>query len=317
LTAAEDDDWLRNHVVGRDFSRERFQTAAEPAKIVGEVMRLDAHQHFWQYSATEHVWMTDAMGALKRNFLPPDLKPLLAVNGFDGSIAVQARQSLEETRWLLELAEKHHFIKGVVGWVDLCAVELPEQLEMFARHPRLVGVRHVVQDEPDDEFMLRPAFRRGIARLAEYGLRYDLLLYPRHLPVAVKLVGEFPEQTFVLDHIAKPAIAEGLMDPWETDLRQLAEFKNVSCKLSGMVTEARWTSWHAEDFRQYFNVVFDAFGAERLMIGSDWPVCTLAGGYAATVGIVKDYVEKMGAEEREGILGGNCARIYGIVDSSG
>jgi L-fuconolactonase len=285
---------------------------AEPARIIAKIMRLDAHQHFWQYNPAEHVWMTDAMAALKRDFLPPDLKPLLAPNGFDGSIAVQARQSLGETRWLLELAEQNEFIKGVVGWVDLCSVELPAQLKQFAKRERLVGVRHVVHDEPDDEFMLRGDFRHGIAQLAEFGLTYDLLLFPRHLPVAVKLVREFPKQAFVLDHIAKPTIAEGLLDPWERDLRELARFENVTCKLSGMVTEARWNDWRAADFRSYLDVALDAFGAGRLMIGSDWPVCTLSADYASTMGIVTKYVDDFSSGEREAVLGGNCARVYGI-----
>ena len=275
-------------------------------------MRLDAHQHFWHYDPAEHVWMTDAMSALKHDFLPQDLKPLLAASGFDGCIAVQARQSLEETRWLLELAEEHDFIKGVVGWVDLCSPDLPKQLDRLEGCTRLVGVRHVVQDEPDDAFMLRPDFRRGIARLAENGLIYDLLIYPRQLNAAVRLVREFPEQRFVLDHIAKPAIAEGLIEPWATKLRELAALTNVTCKLSGMVTETKWKHWKAEDFWPYLDVVFDAFGAERLMIGSDWPVCTLSGEYADVVGIVTDYVAQLPAEQREGVLGGNCARVYGI-----
>jgi L-fucono-1,5-lactonase len=283
-----------------------------PERIDARMMRLDAHQHFWQYDSAEHVWMTEAMAALKRDFLPADLKPLLAANEFDGCIAVQARQSLEGTRWLLELAEKNDFVRGVVGWVDLCSAELPEQLERFGRHARLVGVRHMVQDEADDEFMLRADFRRGIARLAEYGLAYDVLVYPRQLPAAVRLVREFPAQTFVLDHIAKPAIAEARMEPWERDVRALAECGNVSCKLSGMVTEARWESWKAEDFRPYLDVVFEAFGAERLMIGSDWPVCTLAADYAAAMGLAMDYGKGLGADEREAILGGTCARVYGI-----
>ncbi len=279
-------------------------------------MRIDAHQHFWQYNPAEHAWMTDAMAALKRDFLPRDLQPLLVASGFDGSIAVQARQSLEETRWLLELAEENGFIKGVVGWVDLCSEELPAQLERLARHPRLVGVRHVVQDEPDDGFMLRPEFRRGIARLAEFGLVYDLLLYPRHLPAATKLAREFPRQAFVLDHMAKPAIAEGLLEPWARDLRELAQCGNVTCKLSGMVTEARWKGWQAEDFRRYLDLVFAAFGSDRLMIGSDWPVCTLSAEYAAAVGLVMDYVRPLSAEAREGVLGGNCARVYGIAEGA-
>ncbi|MGA7859016.1 MAG: amidohydrolase family protein [Terracidiphilus sp.] len=277
-----------------------------------EHMRLDSHQHFWKYSPTEHVWMTDAMAVLKRNFLPQELKPLLAENGFHGSIAVQARQSLEETRWLLELAGQYDFIKGVVGWVDLCAAELPLQLKYFAAHKRLVGVRHLVQDETDDEFMMRADFRRGIAQLADFGLTYDLLLYPRHLPAAAKLVREFPDQRFVLDHIAKPAIAGGRIDDWERELRALAKFQNVSCKLSGMVTEARWNRWQPGDFRPYLDVVFDAFGANRLMIGSDWPVCTLSADYASAVCIVMNYIEGLAIEEREGVLGGNCARVYGI-----
>lgn len=256
--------------------------------------------------------MTDAMAALKHDFLPQDLKPLLAASSFDGCIAVQARQSLEETRWLLELAEENTFIKGVVGWVDLCSPDLPKQLDRLEGSTRLVGVRHVVQDEPDDAFMLRPDFQRGIARLAENGLIYDLLIYPRQLNAAVRLVREFPEQRFVLDHIAKPAIAEGLIEPWATQLRELAMLPHVTCKLSGMVTEARWKHWKAEDFRPYLDVVFDAFGAERLMIGSDWPVCTLSGEYADVVGIVMDYVAQLPAEQREGVLGDNCARVYGI-----
>ena len=252
------------------------------------------------------------MATLKRDFLPRDLAPLLAASGFDGCIAVQARQSLEETRWLLELAERNDFIKGVVGWVDLCSAELPEQLERFAKHPKLVGARHLVQDEPEDEFMLRAEFRKGIARLAEFGLTYDLLLHPRHLPVAAKLVREFPEQRFVLDHIAKPSIADGLMQPWERDLRELAKFENVYCKLSGMVTEARWGQWSGKDFKPYLDVVLEAFGAERLMMGSDWPVCTLSGNYADVMGIVLKWMETMPAASREEVLGGNCARFYGV-----
>jgi len=248
--------------------------------------------------------MDDRMTVLKRDYLPAELQPLLAVVQFDGTIAVQARQNLEETRWLLELADQHEFIKGVVGWVDLRAPELRQQLAAF---PKLVGVRHLVHDEPDDEFMLRPDFRRGIALLREFGLRYDLLLFPRHLPVAVKLVAEFPEQLFVLDHIAKPRIADGLYSPWQEDLRRLAEFPNVFCKLSGLVTEAKWKQWRPGDFHRYLDIVFEAFGPDRLMIGSDWPVCTLSGDYVATMNVVINYLP---AAARAGILGGNCARFY-------
>jgi len=275
-------------------------------------MRLDAHQHFWKYSPAEYGWINDRMAALKTDFLPQDLKPLLAAGGFDGSIVVQARHDLEETRWLLELAGQNDIVKGVVGWVDLCSPELPAQLDRFASHPKFVGVRHIVQDEADDEFMMRPEFRRGVSQLKDYGLTYDLLLYPRHLPIAVKLVREFPEQPFVLDHIAKPFIADGVIEPWNRNIRYLANFDNVWCKISGMVTEARWKHWRAEDFRPYLDLVFAAFGPERLMIGSDWPVCTLSASYSATMGLVKNYIDQLGAKKQEHILGGNCMQFYGV-----
>jgi len=280
-------------------------------------MRIDAHQHFWHYDPTHHVWMTEAMAALRRDYLPDELSPLLRATGFDGTIAVQARQLLQETEWLLALAERHPWVQGVVGWVDLCSAELPAQLERLAPHPKLVGVRHVVHDEPDDRFMLRPDFRRGIGRLREFGLTYDLLLFPRHLEVAVTLVDEFPEQPFVLDHLAKPAIRDGLLSPWKEDLERLAERPNVFCKLSGMVTEARWNEWKPGDFRPYLDVVVEEFGPERLMIGSDWPVCTLAADYRSALGLVLDYVAALSADARAGILGGNCARFYRTLGTRG
>lgn len=273
--------------------------------------RIDSHQHLWHYDPVHHTWMTDEMAALKRDYLPEELAPLLEAAGFQGTIAVQARQTIEETEFLLALADRHPgLVKGVVGWVDLRSGALRAQLERFARHPRLVGVRHVVHDEPDDEFMLRPEFRRGIAQLREFGLTYDLLLFPRHLKVAVTLVDEFPDQPFVLDHIAKPAIRDGLLSPWQEDLRRLADRPHVFCKLSGMVTEAKWKGWRPEDFRPYLDVVTDAFGPERLMIGSDWPVCTLSGDYLATMGVVTDYALGLPRDARDAILGGTCARFY-------
>ncbi len=275
-------------------------------------MKIDAHQHFWIYNAEQYGWIDEKMGELKRDFLPQDLKPLLEAEGIDGAIAVQARQDLDETRWLLQLAAESESVKGVVGWIDLCSPDLTAQLEEFAPHPKFVGVRHVVQAEPDDEFMLRTAFRRGIGRLAEYGLTYDLLLYPRHLQVAVKLVREFPTQRFVLDHIAKPLIADGIVKPWDGEIRELAKCENVWCKVSGMVTEARWKQWRAADFRPYLDVVFEAFGEDRLMVGSDWPVCTISATYAKTLGLVADYMSHLSAGKRERISGGNCARFYGI-----
>lgn len=278
-------------------------------------MRLDAHQHFWKYNAADYGWITDDMSSLRRDYLPHHLQPALAAAGFDGSIAVQAEHSVDEMRWLLDLACENLFIKGVVGWLDLCAPSLRNRLEEFKGNKRLVGIRHFVQSEPDDDFMLRPEFRHGIAQLAEAGLAYDLLLYPRHLPVAARLVAEFPHQTFVLDHIAKPGIAAGILDPWRRDIAALAAFPNVSCKLSGMVTEARWNGWNTADFAPFLEAVLDAFGPDRLMIGSDWPVCTVAGDYASVMDIVKNYIARLSAAERDAILGNNCARVYRIADN--
>ncbi len=276
-------------------------------------MRLDAHQHFWRYDKAQHVWMTDAMAALRRDYLPEDLAPLLQQTRLEGTIAVQARQMVEETEWLLALAERHTFIRGVVGWVDLRSPDVGAQIERLGANPRLVGVRHVVHDEPDDDFMLRPEFRRGIALLGPAGLTYDLLLRPPHLKAAIRLVDEFKDQRFVLDHIAKPQFGDISGSIWKEDILRLAERPNVFCKLSGLVTEADWNAWRPHDFRPALDVVLEAFGADRLMMGSDWPVCTLAADYATTMGVVMDFVRDLKASERDGILGGNCARFYGVA----
>ena len=275
-------------------------------------MRIDAHQHFWNYTPADYGWISDNMAPLRRNFLPQDLQPLLAAEGFDGSIAVQARQSLEETRWLLELAAHNEIVKGVVGWVDLRSPDLAAQLHQFAQNPKLVGVRHVVQDEPDDNFMLGAEFRRGIARLRDYDLAYDILVFPRQLPAAIKLVREFPDQRFVLDHIAKPAIAKGRLEPWQRDIQELAKSPNVFCKLSGMVTEANWYTWKPEDFRPYLDVVLNTFTPARLMIGSDWPVCTASAPYSRTIGLVRDYIGALTSDEQQSILGECCSRFYRV-----
>jgi len=277
-------------------------------------MRIDAHQHFWRYDPVRYPWIGERMQVLKRDYLPSDLEPLLRASGVSGTIAVQAEQAVSETEWLLELAERHAFVRGVVGWVDLCSKDAGEALARLARRPKLVGIRHIVHDEPDDDFLLRPDFRSGVARLREHALVYDLLLFPKHLPRAVRLVEEFPEQPFVLDHIAKPFIRDGTVEPWREDLRRLAALPNVSCKLSGLVTEARWDAWRPEQIRPYLDVVLEAFGAERLMIGSDWPVCTLAADYARTLGVVFDWSARLPADAREAVLGGNALRVYGLRD---
>lgn len=278
-------------------------------------MRIDAHQHFWRYDPTEYPWITDQLAAIRRDYMPEDLQPLLEANGFDGCVAVQARQTLEETRWLLQLADEHPFIKGVVGWVDLSAADVREQLAPFAGHPKLKGIRHLLQDEPDDAYMLRPEFRRGLAVLGELGLTYDLLLFPRHLPYAVQLVQEFDEQPFVVDHLAKPYIKAGAISPWREEIQRLARYENVYCKLSGMVTEADWHHWRPGDFTPYLDVALEAFGPRRLMIGSDWPVCTLAGEYEPVMAIVVDYIERLSATEREAILGGTATAFYRLGES--
>jgi L-fuconolactonase len=273
-------------------------------------MKIDAHQHFWHYNPTEYGWINAEMKILKNDFLPSALNKELNAVGFDGCIAVQARQTLDETTWLLNLASEHSFIKGVVGWVDLCSETIEEQLHTFAANPKLVGVRHVVHDEPDDRFMARKDFRQGISLLQKYKLTYDLLLFPKHLPLAAELVHDFPNQKFILDHIAKPDIKNQGKEPWSTDIRKLAENPNVYCKLSGMVTEAHWNSWKADDFKFYLDTVFEAFGENRLMIGSDWPVCTLGGSYNQILSIVTNYFSHSEKGIQEKVLGNNCFDFY-------
>lgn len=274
-------------------------------------MNIDSHQHFWRYSAAEYPWMKPGW-PIRRDFLPPDLAREMARVGIAGCVAVQAQQTVAEARWLLTLADDHTFIKGVVGWVDLQSERVEEQLAELARHPRFVGVRHVVQDEPDDDFMLRPAFQRGIGKLRQFNLAYDLLVFPKQLPAAIRLVANFPEQRFVLDHIAKPLIREAVLSPWREQIRELAKAPNVWCKVSGMVTEAKWDAWRAEDFRPYLDVVFAAFGVERLMFGTDWPVATLAGSYEQVHELAADYTRSLTAEARERFFGGNAAAFYGL-----
>ena len=275
-------------------------------------MKLDAHQHFWCYNQREYGWIGDEMAALRRDFLPADLAREQLPLGFDGSIAVQARQSVAETEWLLQLAEENKRLHAVVGWLDLCSPELPAQLERFAPHPKLCGVRHVVQDEPDDQFMLREDFLRGIAQLQQWKLSYDILIFPRHLPIAGELVSRFPEQAFVLNHLAKPSVRQGELEPWRTDMRALASHPNVCCKASGLMTEADWNNWRAADFRPYLEIAFEAFGIERIMIGSDWPVCTLAVSYAETVGLVIEYLRDLSLSEQDLVLGKNAQTWYGV-----
>lgn len=273
-------------------------------------MKIDSHQHFWAYNSVEYSWISNEMAILQKNYLPEQLLPELSSIAFEGSIVVQARQSLEETQWLLDLAEKNNFIKGVVAWVDLCSPKVEEQLIQFSNHPKLVGVRHVIHDEVDDNFMLRNDFLKGIALLKKFKLTYDVLIFPKHIANTIQLVSRFPEQVFVLDHIAKPLIKDRKISPWKEDIEKLAQFKNVYCKLSGMVTEAHVQNWKQEDLIPYLDVVFAAFGVNRLMIGSDWPVCRLAGTYKQVMSVVLNYIEKYSDEDKKKILGENTVKAY-------
>jgi len=272
--------------------------------------RVDAHQHFWRYNPSEYGWIHDSMQVLRRDFLPSDLKSELDSAGFSGCVVVQARQTVEETRWLLQLASAKHFISGVVGWVDLQSNQLHPQLQSLTKEPKLVGLRHIVQSEPDENFLLQPKFLRGISLLEEFDLAYDILIYPRHLPVAVQFVERFPRQRFVLDHIAKPPIKDRLLHPWTDGIRRLADFPNVFCKLSGLVTEANWNHWTMTHLTPYLDVAFECFGPDRLMFGSDWPVCCLAASYSRTVEVLEEYLAPQTAGVSEKVFGANVQKFY-------
>jgi len=273
-------------------------------------MIIDAHHHLWKFNTDDYGWMDDSMKVLKRDYLPADLENDLADAGVSGTVVVQARQCIEETRWLLELAHEINFIKGVVGWVDLRSPELERQLNEYAGDAKLVGVRHVIHDEADDDFMLQPDFVNGIERLGDYNLTYDLLVFPRHLERATELVSLFPDQRFVLDHISKPLIRSGIMQPWKEDTEALAAQPNVWCKISGMVTEADHQAWKYVDFVPYMKVVCEAFGTDRVMVGSDWPVCRLAGEYNEVMGIPMDFFSNLSKTEKENIFGQNAIDCY-------
>jgi len=276
-------------------------------------MNIDAHQHFWHYSQAEYPWIGPGMERLASDYLPADLAALARPLGIDGSIAVQARQSLAESLWLLELAAANPFIRGVVGWVDLRSPTVADDLAPLITDSNFVGVRHVVQDEPDPRFLLGEDFIRGLRTLHQFGLTYDLLVFPHQLPAAVELAGLLPEQPFVLDHLGKPLIKAGEIASWKQDIQALARHQNVCCKLSGLVTEADWKAWKPDDFGRYLDGAIEAFGPDRLMLGSDWPVCLLAAEYADVVGIVENRISKLSTAEQTAIRGGTAVRFYGLA----
>jgi len=274
-------------------------------------MRIDAHQHFWHFDPARDAWITDEMEALRRDFLPSELERVLRAADMDGCVAVQADTSEVETLFLLELAERHDFVKGVVGWVDLCDPDVAKHLERLSVSRRLCGLRHIVQAEADD-YLTRDDVTRGIAAVGAAGLTFDILVYARQLPSVLSLVDRLPEQPLVVDHLAKPEIGEGILEPWATHMRALAEHPHVWCKVSGMVTEADWSGWDAEDLRPYLDVVFEAFGPRRLMFGSDWPVCLLAAGYQEVLQVVASYASSLTPDEQGALFGGTAVRFYAL-----
>ena len=273
-------------------------------------MTIDSHQHFWVYDPGKHTWMDSRMESLRRNFLPSDLVPELEKNGIDGTVAVQASQSDEETIFLTEAASQNSFIRGVVGWTDLQSDSLPEKLDHYRGYEIIKGFRHVLHDEPDDDYMLRPGFLRGVKILRVYNYTYDILIYARHLENTVRFIDELPGVSLVIDHIGKPGIMKNEVREWETHMRQIASFPDVMCKLSGMVTEAKWNKWSYKEFVPYLDILFDCFGPERLMYGSDWPVCLLSASYDDVAGIIKRYIMKLDPKDMEKVMGGNAVKFY-------
>ena len=276
-------------------------------------MRIDAHQHFWRYDPADFGWIDDSMAILRRDFLPADLQQEIEAFGVDGVVGVQARQSLDETHWLLEQAAAHPFVKGVVGWVPLIDDDVKDQLGTLANCHTLKGVRHVVQDEPDDQFLLRDDFNSGIDALAEFELAYDLLIFERHLPQAIKFVDRHPNQTIILDHLAKPLVRDHQLEPWASNIHKLAERDNVFCKLSGLVTEANWQNWSEQDLAPYWEVILHTFSPQRIMFGSDWPVCLLATSYRSWYDLCRRFVSGLSDDEQNRIFGGTAIEAYRLT----
>ena len=276
------------------------------------MQKIDAHQHFWKFDPVRDSWITDDMAVIKKDFMPGDLHLLLQQNGFDGCIAVQAHQSEEQTNFLIGLANEFSFIKGVVGWVDLQAENVNERLDYFKQFPVVKGFRHVLQGEPQRDLMLSPKFINGIGALEPFGYTYDILIFPDQLNYSEKLVAQFPGQKFVIDHLAKPYIANKEIKEWEQDMQAMSKHPNVWCKLSGMVTEADWKAWKKDDFKPYMDVIVEAFGVDKIMFGSDWPVCLVAASYTEMMEIVKDYFSSFSIEEQRKVFGGNAAEFYNL-----
>lgn len=274
-------------------------------------MKIDAHQHFWKYDPQRDAWIDDSMSVLKNDFLPDHLAPILHENHIEGCVAVQADQSETETNFLLELAAKNSLIKGVVGWVDLQANSVSERLDYFSHNQKLKGFRHIVQAEPKG-FLTQPDFLRGISLLAQYHFTYDILIYHHQLPDALEFVKRFPNQKFVVDHLAKPDIKNAVFANWSKGIADLAAHENVGCKLSGFTTEASWNNWKPDDFIPYFNFALEKFGPRRLLYGSDWPVCLLSTDYKKQLEVVERFISTLSDSEKECIMGGNAIHFYNL-----
>ncbi len=274
--------------------------------------KIDAHQHFWQFDPVRDSWINEEMKSIQKDFFPEDLLPLLMQNGLEGCVAVQASQSETETDFLIGLARAHEFIRGVVGWVDLQAEDIAEILAKYQSFPIVKGFRHVLQGEPQRDLMLQPNFKRGIAALQFYNFTYDILIFPDQLQFSKELVAAFPNQKFVIDHLAKPYIKRKEITAWKADIEAIAVYENVYCKISGMVTEADWRTWKQEDFVPYLDVVVNAFGTDRIMFGSDWPVCQVAASYEDVIKIVKDYFSTFSKDEQAQFFGLNAKRFYSL-----
>ncbi len=279
--------------------------------------KIDAHHHLWQYQIADYGWIDDNMSALKRDFLPADLERELRAAGIDGAVAVQARQTLGETSWLLDLASRSAFIRGVVGWAPISSENFPAELERLRSQEKLKGLRHVIQDEPDDNFILGEKFNAGISRLKDTSLVYDILIFEKHLPATIQFVDRHPHQVFVLDHAAKPKIRDRAMDPWRAHVAELARRENVYCKISGMVTEANWLSWSKEDLLPYLEVVLESFRPQRLMVGSDWPVCLLATSYGNWFKTLNELLGELSRTEKDQVFGMTASKVYHLLDESG
>lgn len=272
--------------------------------------RIDSHQHFWKFDPVRDSWINDEMKIIQNDFLPEDLQPVLQQSGFDGCVVVQSDQSEAENDFQLRNSNDFDFIKGIVGWVDLQSSAIEERLQNYSQFKKMKGFRHVLQGEPVRDLMLQPGFKNGVGLLNKYNFTYDILIFKDQLSYIPKLVSSFPDQAFVIDHIAKPDIINADIDQWKQDIRKVAQFENVYCKISGMVTEADWNNWKNEDFKPYMDTVVEAFGPNRVMFGSDWPVCLLAASYNEMLGIVQEYFSSYSGDEQENFFGLNAIRFY-------